>query len=546
MRWGLPSLLVLSLAGLNVAAGENPIRFNTVGFLPGQTKQASIAAFATNYSIIRVADGRRVFSGEVSGPCTNMDTGEALFTADFSAVNEAGTYQIEVPGVGRSSPFRVAGDVYEQPYARVMRAFYLWRCGTAVSLPDGGKVFNHAACHTNDASLEFITGKVEQRPSTGGWHDAGDYNKYVVNAGVTVGVLLRAWQDFGGRISGIGLGLPEAGGALPEFLAEVKWELDWVLTMQAADGSVYHKVSTRTFGSFIKPEQETEPRYLASWSTEATANFVGMLATAARAYQAQDHVFAERCRRAAEKSYAFLLAHPARQKSDQAKFSTGSYDVGDEGARLWAAAEMWQTTGREDCLRDFEQRLQAAKIAVPVTWDYYNPGPLGSITYLLSTRPGRDTNLVSSLQSNLLAVASRIVQGAKTHGYRRSTTVGYNWGFNGQVARQTVILHAAHKISPQSEFLQAAADAVGHLFGRNVHGRSYVTGLGWQPPQHPHDRASASDALTGPWPGYLVGGPHPKPRDWFDELKDYRTNEIAINWNSALVYALAWLVTAAN
>jgi endoglucanase len=328
---------------------------------------------------------------------------------------------------------------------------------------------------------------------------------------------------------------------LPEFLAEVKWELDWLLTMQAADGSVYHKVSTRAFGGFIKPEQETEPRYFAPWSTEATANFVGMMAQAARVYQPHDAVFAERCRRAAEKSYEFLSAHPARQKSDQSKFSTGTYEVGDEGARVWAAAEMWETTGREDCLRDFEQRLKTAKVAVPVTWDYYNPGPLGGITYLLSTRPGRAANLVSSLQTNLLSAASRIVHGAKTHGYGRPATVGYNWGFNGQVARQTVILHAANQISPQPEFLQTAAAAVGYLFGRNVHGRSYVTGLGWQPPQNPHDRASAADGLAGPWPGFLVGGPHPKPGDWFDEREDYRTNEIAINWNSALVYALAWL-----
>jgi endoglucanase len=245
---------------------------------------------------------------------------------------------------------------------------------------------------------------------------------------------------------------------------------------------------------------------------------------------------------AAEKSYAFLVAHPTRKKSDQSKFKTGTYEVGDEGARLWAAAEMWETTGRADCLRDFEQRLKAAKVAVPVTWDYYNPGPLGCVTYLFSKRDGRDAALVSTLKTNLLATADRMVAAAKTHGYARPSAVGYGWGFNGQVARQTVLLHAANRLSPQPDYFQTAADAVSYLFGRNVHGRSYVTGLGWQPPLHPHDRSSASDALSGPWPGFLVGGPHPKPRDWFDKLEDYRTNEIAINWNSALVYALAWLV----
>jgi endoglucanase len=207
---------------------------------------------------------------------------------------------------------------------------------------------------------------------------------------------------------------------------------------------------------------------------------------------------------------------------------------------------MWETTGRADCLQDFERRLKTARISVPVTWDYYNPGPLGCITYLFSERAGRDAALVSGLRTNLLATADRMVAAAKVHGYGRPSAVGYGWGFNGQVARQAVLLCAANRIAAKPDYFQTAADAVGFLFGRNVHGRSYVTGLGWQPPLYPHDRCSASDAVAGPWPGFLVGGPHPKARDWFDKLEDYRTNEIAINWNSALVYALAWLAAGGD
>ena len=61
---------------------------------------------------------------------------------------------------------------------------------------------------------------------------------------------------------------------------------------------------------------------------------------------------------------------------------------------------------------------------------------------------------------------------------------------------------------------------------------------------HPHDRRSEGDKVTPPWPGYLVGGPHPKAASWTDVKKDYRTNEIAINWNGALIYALASLLDA--
>jgi endoglucanase len=529
-----------------VASAENLVRMNSVGFLPAQAKQASVVRAATNFSVVRTGDGAVVFTGALSGPRTNEDTREALFTGDFSALTNSGKYRLELPGVGSSPVFEIGTEVYRRPFQLAMQAFYLWRCGTAVSVTNDGKIFGHAACHTNDAWLDFVAGKHERRNSIGGWHDAGDYNKYVVNAGVTVGVLLRAWEDFGPKIKDSPSQLPAAGGPLPEFLAEVKWELDWLLTMQDAEGSVYHKVSTRDFGGFIKPERETEPRFFAPWSTEATANFVGMLAASARIYQPYDPAFAECCLHAAEKSYAVLLSHPARQKSDQSEFATGAYDVGDEGARLWAAAEMWAATGRADCLQDFETRFRATRSPLPVTWDYYNPGPLGCLTYLFSARAGRDATLVSSLQSNLLATAGQMVAAAQANGYARPGAVGYGWGFNGQVARQTVMLHAANQISPRPEFFQTAADAVGYLLGRNVHGRSYVTGLGWQPPLHPHNRGAASDQSSETWPGFLVGGPHPKPADWFDEQGDFRTNEVAINWNSALVYALAWLVAGAK
>jgi len=107
------------------------------------------------------------------------------------------------------------------------------------------------------------------------------------------------------------------------------------------------------------------------------------------------------------------------------------------------------------------------------------------------------------------------------------------------VARQVVVLEAARRVIDKPAYRAASLDALNHLFGRNVHGRSYVTGLGHRPPMHPHDRRSAADKVVDPWPGYLVGGPHPRATDWNDDESDYRTNEIAINWNGALIYALA-------
>ena len=103
-------------------------------------------------------------------------------------------------------------------------------------------------------------------------------------------------------------------------------------------------------------------------------------------------------------------------------------------------------------------------------------------------------------------------------------------------------LHVAHRLTGKAEYRSAMLEAINHVFGRNLFGRSYVTGLGHRPPLFPHDRRSGSDDVVPPWPGYLVGGPWPKPTDWYDAQEDYKTNEIAINWNGALIYALAAFV----
>jgi endoglucanase len=549
LHWMLSVGCFLSLALSLPAANESPsIRLNTVGYLPAAAKQASIAAPGTNFMVVRLADQANVFAGAVTGPALDPDTQEQLYTADFSRLKQPGDYQLDVPGVGRSAPFRIAADVYREPYHTVMRGFYLWRCGTAVSGNYQGRTFAQGACHTNDAWLDFVGGGHTNKDGTRGWHDAGDYNKYTVNAGVTVGALFRAWEDFGPQLRRVRLDLPESGGKLPDFLAEVKWELDWLFTMQAPDGSVYHKLTTKRFGGFIPPEQETDERYFTPWGSEATADFAAMMAQAARIFRPYDPAYADRCLQAAQTSYRFLQAHPEYHKADQTGFSTGGYEVNvpnhREGGvpqnRLWAAAELWETAGSPDVLLDLESRITTVNGRVTADFDWDETKNLGLITYLFSQRPGRNPALVSLVRSNLLAVADDIVQTAGRNGYQRPLGSRYYWGCNGGVARQTVLLTAADRLAPANPVYRAAClDALNHLFGRNCFGRSFVTGIGFQPPLHPHDRRNTGNYLNNPWPGYLVGGPHPRATNWRDEQGDYRTNEIAINWNAALVYALA-------
>src|SRR5205823_12430490 len=151
------------------------------GFLPDGVKRASIAAACTEFHVVR-ADGTKVLSGKVGEAKRNADTGEMIAVADFTALREPGTFALDVPGVGRSPQFRVGADVYDFPYYTAMRGMSLWRCGTAVSGKHHGQTFAHGPCHLDDGYLDFAGGGHAKKDGTGGWHDAGHYNKYVANA----------------------------------------------------------------------------------------------------------------------------------------------------------------------------------------------------------------------------------------------------------------------------------------------------------------------------------------------------------------------------
>src|SRR5262249_23597038 len=152
----------------------------------------------------------------------------------------------------------------------------------------------------------------------------------------------------------------------PDFLDELRWELDWLLKMQAADGSAYHKLSTKQFGAFIPPEQEKTERYFTPWSSAATADFVAMMAQASRHLRPYDPMSADRCLGAAQKGWAFLGSHTKNHGADLKGFGTGGYQSGDADDRLWAAAELWETKGDTAILRNLEARIRSDRARVDV------------------------------------------------------------------------------------------------------------------------------------------------------------------------------------
>lgn len=451
-------------------------------------------------------------------------------------------------------------------YRTAMRGFYLWRCGMAVECDYNGEHYATEACHLNDGYTDYIRPTLEgnvQVPDridgTGGWHDAGDFGKYTVNAGVTLGTLFYAWNHFGDKLKKISLGIPDTAKGYPDFLKELKWETDFILKMQYPDGSgrVSHKLTRTGFADFIMPQKDDGKRYFTEWSSPATADFVAMMAMAARFFKPYDKAYAKKCLKAAEMSWRFLVNNPDNKGFVQGDFSTGGYLTSDEDDRLWAVAEMWETTGEPEYLSELERRI--SEITKPVNnsdrnkfrwamrirrtslidsgWDWGDVTNLGMWTYALSKHKGREPKILADVKSAILKDAATISERVMKDEYGCPLT-NFFWGCNGSAARQSVDLHVAELLDSTISYKDVTERIANWILGNNYYHRSFVTGIGINPPMHPHDRRSGADGIDAPWPGYLVGGGH-TPTDWVDDQEDYSRNEIAINWQAGLVYLFA-------
>jgi len=532
--------LIFSIFITSSLFAQGKVMINSLGYQPASVKVATITAPCSKV-LVKAADGdQTLLVAEVIGPFSQTDVGQKVWKADFSALQEPGKYYIDIDGVGRSQVVEIGQSVYRFAYTTSMRAFYLWRCGMAVEGHFNGNHYATKACHLEDGWLDYVGQPGERRDGTGGWHDAGDHGKYTVNAGVTLGLLFYAWDHFGDKLKKVDLEIPETTPGMPDFLQELKWETDYILKMQYADGSgkVSHKLTRVNFEGFIMPQHDGGKRYFTDWSSDAVAEFVAMMAMGARYFQPYDAAYAKKCLDAAKVSFQFLLDNPEQKRFQQGVFKTGGYQSGDKDDRLWAAAEMWETTGDAKALAELEKQIRQVGARCDFDWDWSDVANLGMFTYALSKREGRDTELLKAVKANIISTADSIVLKGNSDVYGRPLGGRYYWGCNGTVARQALNVQVANKLSPDLKYLVANQQIVDHLFGRNYYGRSYVTGLGANPPMNPHDRRSGADGITDPWPGYLVGGGH-KATDWVDKQESYSHNEIAINWQAALVYALA-------
>ncbi len=506
-----------------------------------------------SFEVIREDTKETVYTGTLGDPVYDAATDSYVKSADFSDLSETGSYYLKVnsgDATAESCVFRISEDEFGEMFRSVFRVLYMQRCGTELDEAYAGK-WHHGACHTGSA---LIYGTDQYKDVSGGWHDAGDYGRYVVPGAKTVADLFFAYEYFGA--DGDDFGIPESGNGIPDLLDEAKYELLWMLKMQDESGGVYHKVTCRNFPGVVMPEGETDELVLSPISAAATCDFAAVMAKAARIYKSVDPSFAAQSAGAAEKAWEWIKnnenAGGFRNPSD---IVTGEYPDEDwRDEKLWAAGEIWLTEDlpeemRKEAAAAYVREEQAGYPQEGLGWDLMTSYMTVDFAMLDSDEPAADKSRVRLIQA-----AERILAKTENDAYGVALGTDYPWGSNMLVANDALILLLAERVSGEVSYRRAAERMFDYLRGLNGMGISYITGFGAISTKSPHHRPSqfVGEAV----PGMLSGGPDSRLEDpyaqgvlagaapalcYTDNDASYSTNEITIYWNSPLIALMAAL-----
>jgi endoglucanase len=569
------------------AAPPPPVRVNQVGYLPRFPKLATLPSPATaplDWQLVDRAD-QVVAAGKTRVFGDDAAAGEHLHQIDFSSVTTTGAgFRLRV-GADQSPPFEIGPGIYHRLKYDALSFFYLQRSGVPIEMPYAGTpAYARAAGHAGDRSVPCAP----EAPCSyrldvsGGWYDAGDHGKYVVNSAITVWTLHNQYERLarfgaggGARDFGDGtMNIPERHNRRPDLLDEARFNLEFMLRMQVPAGQplagmAHHKVHDNRWTAIpTLPDRDTLPRYLRPPTTSATLDLAAAAAQGARLWRALDPAFAARCLAAAETAFAAAQKNP-RLLPERETPGGGAYGDGDLSDELfWAAAELYLTTGKPAYKTEmdrsrFAPAARSGDAAVSalgqIGWDHVAALGLLSLAVVPNQLPAGE---VAALRRLIGAGADQLLANIQRRGYRMPLASDrvYVWGSNAWVLNGALALAAAYDLQQNPAYLRGVVDCLDYLLGRNPLAQSYVAGYGTRTLRNPHHRVWAHQkdpTLPEAPPGAVSGGPNSMMQDpyirklgkggcppqtcYVDNIESYSTNEVAINWNAPLAWVAAFL-----
>ena len=542
--------------------GYRPSDVKVATFRIGDTKAVSDSVntektISDTFRVVNSKSGQIVFEGNTSDIKESEINGEINATGDFSEVTTEGTYFIESDDNGRSYEFVIRDNVYEEVLKSSMKMFYLQRCGCELPKLYAEK-YAHKACHNTMARIYDTEKYIDV---TGGWHDAGDYGRYIVAAAKAVTDLMMAYEYFPDKIEKAIENYENRSG-IPFIIDEIKYELDWMLKMQDPEtGGVYHKVTCASFPGFVMAEEETEELIVSPISDAATCDFIATMAYAYRVYSGLEEKYgdialeytdsAEEYLNAAKMAVSFIENHTAGEFLNPKGIVTGEYgDSRTEDEFFWAYAEMYKTTGE----KKYENALKEMDLdSIEGEFGWKEVGDYGFYAYITSDAD-KNSDFYKAVYKRFIDENNEKIAKCNEDAYRSSIYGNFYWGCLMEVADNAKRGIIIDKLQGTNDYRRMASAQLDYILGNNPNSKCFITGFGTNQVVNPHHRPSAAAGKA--MPGMLVGGMEPLLLDdkakellqgfppakcYLDELDSYSTNEITIYWNSPIVFLLAYM-----
>lgn len=570
----LTAMALLTAVTMPASSVKNPIKVNQVGYLTHESKIATIEPEAKTKSfLIRDQEGKTVWRTKRTTTKKSPFSGKIRQEIDFSSITKPGRYTL-VAGRHQQS-FIISSDPYTEALKASIKGYYYQRSGESLERKYAGEyarpaahLDTHVMVHPSAATPKRPAGTIISSPK--GWYDAGDYNKYIVNSGFTLGLILQSYQLHQDRFNALNLQIPESDNKIPDILDEMMYNLEWMLTMQdPTDGGVYHKLTTPNFEGFVMPEDCKQQRYVVQKTTTAALDFAATMALTARIYQRfpEFQSFCQQAREAAERAYAWAVKHPTvyyDQDGNNKKFSpaihTGGYgDNHTEDEFFWAATELYLTTSETSYLEQAKQFVPD-EFSIPSWGNVAGLGIFQWINQELLGTPDAGKLPMKEIKESLKKKCDEDIQELATssfHSIFGNSAQDFHWGSNAESCLGRGIAQMyEYALTKDSKYRQAALSTLDYFFGRNATGYCYLTGFGTQRVMNIHHRISAADNIKEPVPGLVAGGANKGQEDaefvpaytskipdesYQDNVGSYASNEIAINWNAYLVSLLGWI-----
>jgi endoglucanase len=511
------------------------IRTNQIGFFPDDLKTAVVLSNINlkdkPFFILDNNSSEIKFESSVVDSPSVYGGFNFCYEIDFSKLNTTGTYKIKLAD-NESYPFQIGNSIFNNVRDSISLFLKAKRCGPTNPIL-------HLPCHLSDAAKIIGYKDSTARDLTGGWHDAGDYVKFLKTAAYTTYMLLFSYE-FDPQKFGYDLNKND----VPDILEEAKVGLDWLLRCNVDDQTLVTQVQNESDHNigWRLPENDSlqfdRPAFV-SIGKNTIGIYSAALALASKIWKEKsyDDNFSAICLKTSERFYSLR-----NDVQDIDTTFSNHYPEKDFNGKLaLASVELYNSTKSEKYLAE---AIDYGNKAGSDFW--WSVGDINSLAHykIALHNPDFAKYIYQNLKNSKKASDGSFLREG----------LEYSWGTTNSFLGVSLQAILYKKLTSSNEFDSLNIYQRDYILGRNPWGISFIYNIGTKFSKSLHSQIAFFN--NGYLPGALSAGPAPSDLlgkykiqrlnndnefnnadiKYFDDRMDYITNEPTIVGNATALF----------